>query len=207
MKASIYFCIFIICLCSRTSAQTNYYAETKTFHEDGYTYQCDVNKASVASLYNAECHYYKTEQIDLRTGEKYKFLPGLQPLEKENQTKPQCFAIVNRAFPPEIKTKIKHIELCIALYINPATGQIADVVFRFPTLTSIAPYTLVPISVYREIEIELKKSVRFTPSAEGKNLNYISMFWRQDPNVTIKNALPAPPELEIMPDDDEYRRK
>ena len=31
---------------SLTLAQTNYYTTTKTFNEQGYTYQCDVVKAS-----------------------------------------------------------------------------------------------------------------------------------------------------------------
>ena len=31
-------------------AQTNYYAVTKTFHEKGYTYQCDVDKSGKLKL-------------------------------------------------------------------------------------------------------------------------------------------------------------
>ena len=80
-------------------------------------------------------------------------------------------------------------------------------VFNFTTQSIADIYTQVPVSVYREIEVELKKNVQFTPSDVGKNLNYIFMFWEQDPNVTIKDTIDTPPELEIVPDDDEYRRE
>ena len=189
----------LCCNCIHLTAQTNYYPETKTFHENDYTYQCDVNKASMVSLYNAECTYYKTEQIDMTTGKRYEFTPGKPPLAREPYTKPQCFAIVNKAFPPEIKARINGRELTIVLYIESATGKIADVVFNFTTGKLAEIYTQVPVSVYREIEVELKKNVRFTPSAVGKKLNYIFMFWTQDPNVTIKST-PLTPGGQVDPD-------
>lgn len=209
MKAFIFFLALGMCICVNLSAQTNYYTETKTFYEDGYTYQCDIDKVTDVSLYNIECRFYnKVEQIDLRTGKKYNGLLHMLPhLERESRTKPQCFSIVNKAFPAEIKAKVNRIELQILLYIDPKTGEIADVVFCFPSEDYFAPYALTPVSVYREIEVELKKNVRFTPTAEGKNLNYIFKFWMQDPNVTIKNVPATPPGgLEIVPDDDDYRR-
>lgn len=188
MKTFITFLFVLLCCTGiRLAAQTNYYTETKTFHEDGYTYQCDVNEAAMVSLYNADCTYYKTKQIDLTTGKAYRYIPGLSPLEREARTKPQCFAIVNRAFPPEIKARVNGRELMIILYIEPTTGKIADVVFEFTTDNLAEIYTQVPVSVYREIEVELKENVRFTPSALGKKLNYIFMFWTQDPNVTVKS--------------------
>ena len=189
----------LCCNCIHLTAQTNYYPETKTFHENGYTYQCDVNEASMVSLYNAECTYYKTEQIDLTTGKRYEFTPGKPPLDREPYTKPKCFAIVNKAFPPEVKARINGRELTIVLYIESATGKIADVVFNFTTGKLAEIYTQVPVSVYREIEVELKKNVRFTPSAVGKKQNYIFMFWTQDPNVTIKST-PLTPGGQVDPD-------
>lgn len=198
MKNFITFLFLLLCCPGiRLAAQTNYYTETKTFHEDGYTYQCDVNEASMVSLYNADYTYYKTKQINLTTGKAHRYIPGLSPLEREARTKPQCFAIVNRAFPPEIKARVNGRELMIKLYIESATGKIADVVFKFTTDNLAEIYTQVPVSVYREIEVELKKSVRFTPSAEGKKLNYIFMFWQQDPNVTLRSD----PLIPIEPTD------
>lgn len=205
MKAFIFFLSIMMCTYMNLSAQPNYYTETKTFHEIGYIYQCDVNRSTVY-LYNVETRFYnKVEQIDLRTGKKYNGLLHMLPhLERESRTKPQCYSIVNKAFPAEIKAKNNGMELSIDLYIDPTTGKIADVVFCFPSDESITPYPLAPVSVYREIEVELKKTVQFTPSAEGKNLNYIFMFWMQDPNVTIKAAPDDP--LELEDDDDDYKR-
>lgn len=201
MMKTIFTFLFLslCCNCIHLTAQTNYYPETKTFHENGYTYQCDVDEASMVSLYNAECTYYKTEQIDLTTGKRYEFTPGKPPLAREPYTKPQCFAIVNKAFSPEVKARIDGRELMIKLYIETATGKIADVVFKFTTGNLAKIYTQVPVSVYREIEVELKKNVRFTPSAVGKKLNYIFMFWKQDPNVTIKST-PLTPGGQVDPD-------
>lgn len=208
MKTIFTFLFLSLCCTGiRLTAQTNYYPETKTFHEDGYTYQCDVDEASMVSLYNASCTYYKTEQIDLSTGKRYEYIPGKPPLAREARTKPQCFAIVNRAFPPEIKARIDGRELTIVLYIESVTGKIVDVVFNFLTGRLAEIYTQVPVSVYREIEVELKKNVRFTPSAIGRNLSYIFMFWTQDPNVTIQNAplKPLEPVEPDLPDDESPR--
>ena len=40
------------------TAQTNYYTHDKTFYEDGYTYQCDVEEGSQSvTLYNKNSSY------------------------------------------------------------------------------------------------------------------------------------------------------
>ena len=47
--------LLAILFCSGVVAQTNYYKVDKTFYEDGYTYQCDVNeKTQRVWLYNVE---------------------------------------------------------------------------------------------------------------------------------------------------------
>ena len=49
---NIFTFLFLLLYCAdiHLTAQTNYYPETKTFHENGYTYQCDVDEASMVSL-------------------------------------------------------------------------------------------------------------------------------------------------------------
>ena len=44
-------------------AQTNYYAVTKTFNEQGYTYQCDVSGGRNVTLYN-NCLLYTSDAAD-----------------------------------------------------------------------------------------------------------------------------------------------
>ena len=57
-------------------AQTGYYSETKTFYEDGYTYQCDVENEVLAILYNKDTKYYGQTQMYRDTGEQYDFHAG-----------------------------------------------------------------------------------------------------------------------------------
>ncbi|WP_367997137.1 DUF5043 domain-containing protein [Bacteroides caecimuris] len=41
------------------------------------------------------------------------------------------------------------------------------------------------MSVYREIEVELKKNIWFTTTEEGKKMNYLVRMWNQEIGVTI----------------------
>ena len=169
-------------------AQTNYYSETKTFYENGYTYQCDVYKGAVATLYNKDAKYYGQTQTYRDTGEQYDFHAGDPAhIEKDNWTKSKAFAIVNQAFSTEQKVKLQGDELLIELFINSQTGKIADVVFEFQVIPGITDFYTIPVSVYRQIEVELKQNVWFVPTKFGKNLSYIYMFWAQDPNVTLNS--------------------
>ena len=52
-------------------AQTNYYAVTKTFNENGYTYQCDVAASKTVTLYNKSNKFLFTTQSYKNTGETF----------------------------------------------------------------------------------------------------------------------------------------
>uniref|UniRef100_UPI0035A06EF1 DUF5043 domain-containing protein n=1 Tax=Prevotella heparinolytica TaxID=28113 RepID=UPI0035A06EF1 len=62
MKTTI-FSFLLIFYAVYTAAQTNYYAETKTFQESGYTYQCDVLTGKRVRLYNKENKLAYVQQI------------------------------------------------------------------------------------------------------------------------------------------------
>ena len=47
---NIFILISLLYNVSLTLAQTNYYTTTKTFNEQGYTYQCDVVKGRGVTL-------------------------------------------------------------------------------------------------------------------------------------------------------------
>ena len=184
-------------------AQTNYYSETKTFYEDGYTYQCDVENEVLAILYNKDTKYYGQTQMYRDTGEQYDFHAGDPAhIKKDNWSKPKAFDIVNRAFSPEQKAKLQGNELLIELFIDSQTGKVADVVFEFPAVPGMDEYHTIPVSVYRQIEIELKKNIWFIPTSFGKSLNYIYMFWTQDPNVTLRSNPRAPLGPPLKPGND-----
>lgn len=172
------------------SAQTYYYTETKTFKEDGYTYQCDV-KYGFATLYNKENKLTYEDNIDKRTGRAYSPKSKIMCMKEETWTKPKCFSIVNQAFSAKEKAILAGRELTTVLCISSETGKVSEVYFTFLAHKK-NPYTTIPVSVFRNIEIELKKNVWFTPSEEGKNLNYILLWWEQDPNETIKDTLDEP---------------
>ena len=73
---------------------------------------------------------------------------------------------------------VKGKELIITMYIDPDTGKIADVEFIF---TNFNPYATIPISVYRKIEVEIKKNIWFNITPDGKRFNYIMLWWGQEP--------------------------
>lgn len=168
-------------------AQTYYYLEPKTFQEKGYTYQCDLNGYQV-TLYNKENKLTYEDNIDKRTGRLYVPNGKGSHIASENKTKPQCYSIVNQAFSPEQKLRVKGQNIIIRLCISPQTGDIMEVDFNLIAVKQ-DPYQTIPVSVFRQIEVELKKNVRFIPSAEGKNMSYILLCWSQDPNETIKESI------------------
>ncbi|MDN0053301.1 DUF5043 domain-containing protein, partial [Bacteroides caecigallinarum] len=158
----------------------NYYSQDKTFYEDGYTYQCDVTEgAGLVNLYNKDSKYIYVKQINRYTGEEISIEQNrLRQFEEETWTKPKCRSIVNNAFSSAEKQRVKGKEFTITMYIDPDTGKVTDVEFIFVTFNS---YATIPISVYREMEVEIKKNIWFNITADGKKLNYIVLWWRQEP--------------------------
>lgn len=175
------FILFIISLFMvDLSAQTNYYSQDKTFYEEGYTYQCDVTEgAGLVNLYNKDSKYIYVKQINRYTGEKLSREEELlNEFKEETWTKPKCRSIVNNAFSSAEKQRVKGREFTITMYIDPDTGKVADVEFIF---VNFNPYATIPISVYRKIEVEIKKNIWFKITPEGKKRNYIMLWWGQEP--------------------------
>ena len=179
MKA-LFILFFISLFMVDLSAQTNYYSQDKTFYEDGYTYQCDVTEgAGLVNLYNKDSKYIYVKQINRYTGEKISREEELlNEFEEETWTKPKCRSIVNNAFSSAEKQRVKGKEFTITMYIDPDNGKVADVEFIF---VNFNPYATIPISVYRKIEVEIKKNIWFKITPEGKKRNYIMLWWGQEP--------------------------
>lgn len=178
MKTILLPIIFLFCI-ARIDAQTNYYNVTKTFNENGYIYQCDVDNGSkFVNLYNKDNKLTYVEMLINKSGELY--FPSLDTpdtFENDTWTKAKCYSIVNNAFSTAEKQRLKGQELSITLYISPDTGKIMEVNFNFITVN---PFASIPVSVYRNIEMQLKKDIWFTPTAEGKKLNYLFLNWSQE---------------------------
>lgn len=90
---SMLFCI------AHAIAQTNYYTSTKTFNENGFTYQCDVESSGTIRLYNKTNKWTYSPQIDTTIRQPYMHPDIYVPLlEDDNTTRPKRFSIVNNAF-------------------------------------------------------------------------------------------------------------
>ena len=160
-------------------AQTNYYATTKTFNQDGYIYQCDVRASGFVTLYNKSNKWIKVYPVYKSTGESFAQTDaGIELFEDDNWTSSKCKSIVNAAFSDSEKQKVKGHDFYIIMYINSSTGRVDEVSFEFHKSD---PFAAIPISVYRKIEIELKKDIWFTLTTEGKMLSYIFYWWAQEP--------------------------
>lgn len=166
---------FILAFCAvYTTAQTNYYTETKTFREDGYTYQCDMLSGERVKLYNKENKLTYVRQIFKDTKEVPGFGFDFDDVVEDTWTKPKSLSIVNNAFTAAQKQRMKTQSLGICMYISPETGEVVEVAFSF---TTFSPFATIPVSVYRKIEVELRQQIRFIPTKDGKRLNHLMRFW------------------------------
>ena len=173
-----------ILVCTNILAQTNYYTSTKTFHENGYTYQCDVSPSKMVTLYNKNNKFTYEQQVYKDTGKPF-VMPDygyIQLTDDDNWTRTKRYTIVKNVFSTEQKQKLSGSELLTILIINATTGKVDEVYFEFHNQD---PYKIIPVSVFREIELEVKKNIWYKPTTEGRKLNYILRWWGQDPSEPI----------------------
>ena len=173
--------------------QESYYNETKTFVEDGYAYQCDVEKPGVmVYLYNKDYKDVYTKQKRVSSGGEFelkednfitvpdpegRFLLTTVPMQVEwNESAISERELIRSLFSEEEKQRVKGYSLGVVLHINPDTGKIDGVIFNFPYKQ---PFATIPVSTYRRIELKLKETMTYTPTAYGKGLNYIFKGWVQ----------------------------
>ena len=187
MKTRTFFFLAVLGFTLHLNAQeaTRLYDYTRTFVEDGYTYQCDVPASAMVTLYNKENKLTYVDQIYKDTGEHYSHKDNVSlrtDAETDTWTRPLCFDIVNAAFTEAEAARTKGYSLTISMYINPDTGKVMEVNFNFVTFD---PFATIPVSVYRQIEVELKKKIWFNISEEGKKLNYILLWWQQEIGETV----------------------
>ncbi|NDV84225.1 DUF5043 domain-containing protein [Bacteroides sp. 51] len=181
MKTIIVFISLLFCVAS-VSSQTNYYTTTKTFYENGYTYQCDVAASRTVTLYNKSNKWTYVEQVYKSSGEIF-IMPDDLSVEliddnswKNNRLK--LISIVNNAFSATEKQRVRgDHKLGVVLYINPVSGRVDELHFTFVTFN---PFAVIPLSVYRKIETEIKKELLYVPTSEGRKLNYIGLWWSQE---------------------------
>lgn len=159
-------------------SQTNYYTETKTIHENGYTYQVDKYGSGIIDVYNKENKWINKKQTYKSTGE-YFYMPdyGLELLDYNAYISARKILvdILEESYSEEEKKQIKNIgkKCIIDFYINSETGRVDDVRFSFDELSY---YINIPISVFRNIELKIKEKVHFVVTDEGEKISYIYCF-------------------------------
>lgn len=152
---------------------TNYYLESKTFTREDYTYQCDVPPYKLIKLYN------KGNQLvyqDMTYKDSGNIFDGLA-IEGPSDMYRKMESIINGAFTEE-EAATFNVNLGITLYLNPQTGDVMEVCFDF---LNQSPYSNIPVERYRNLELQLKSELKFTPSEIGRQLNFIRYYWMQIP--------------------------
>ena len=156
MKKILTLISFLFNIVFALAQTTNYYAVTKTFNEQGYTYQCDVSGGRDVTLYNKNNKWTYVDQMKKGTNTPFYVTPeNYSPLyvkDKNEAYNDSIFkVIVNNAF-ADYKGKMKGWEFTIITCTDSETGRISEVIFNFAGFT---PYATIPVSIYREIETKL----------------------------------------------------
>ena len=159
-------------------AQTFYYNTTRTFRETGFTYQANVSYGMVTLFNAANRHDFYQRQTfrdgsplsaeDLRGGLGQLITPDA------STTISLVTNIVRNALSPAERQRVGDWALIVIMYVNQeaTTPQpITEVKFRFCT---DSPFATIPVSVYRQIELEIKRQVKLAPTANGRRLSHLS---------------------------------
>ena len=170
----------LICtiLCAAVSAQEQLYNVSRTFHESGFTYRADVMPGGTVVLFNANNRHDFHQRQTFRDGsplsaEDIRGGLGAVVTPRISTAIPTVTNIVRNALSPAERQRVGDWPLIVRMYVNQeaTTPQsVTEVKFTFSTNS---PFATLPVSVYRQIELEIKRQVRFAPTASGRNLNFV----------------------------------
>ena len=79
---------------------------------------------------------------------------------------------MHNAFTPAERQRIRGERLTVIMYVDSQTGRVDDVRFVFDRIFGFAT---IPVSVYRRIELELRDRIQFSPTAEGRRRNFLTI--------------------------------
>lgn len=159
-------------------AQTNFYKGTKVFNETDYVYQCKQSSIGYVILHNKENKLTCNDLKFRLTGER--FIPEDENMELLTDEgwltyKRFFYEIMRYAFSEAELSVLREsdYDLYVDMFINTETGKVDEVEFSF---SKDSGFVFIPISVYRNIELQIKEKCRFGITEEGKMLNYI-YYW------------------------------
>ena len=161
-----------------------YYRRDTVYVMDGYRYRCDGTKGMVM-LYNADYTnlWEEKKQVYKETGKVFDFgfgdIKKYNPILEDISMNQKVLDIVDNAFTKDFVSCLKgHENITVTLFLDSETGRVEEVSFWFVPSSAFA---FLPISVYREIELQLINEVSYTPSSIGKQLNYIMLSLKRKP--------------------------
>lgn len=176
--------LILLCLASLSAyAQERYYNDTKTFVENGYTYQCDAAPVDIyVKLYNKDNSYIHVNRVNRYTNkalsEAELRVDPIVESPREIYEKAKTAIKEHLTTDQQNQMRQRRQSFIFTLYINPDTGNIADVDFEFLKRSFAAT---IPVSIYRAIEVSLKRDVHFTLTKAGKSQNYVFVFFDYEP--------------------------
>ena len=160
-------------------AQTFHYNTTRTFRETGFTYQANVSYGMVTLFNAANRHDFHRIQT-FRDGSPLSaedLRGGLGPIvtPRSSTVIPTVTNIVRNALSPAERQRVGDWQLFVRMYVDQAATTprpVTEVKFSFSTNS---PFATIPVSVYRQIELEIKRQIRFAPTANGRRLSHVSV--------------------------------
>ena len=153
--------------------------QSDTVRMDSYAYVCDTLRGIRVFLFNLESSGVHIENT-YKDGTP---LP-LNPWDMKDQVvideniATKTLDILNDSFSNEQRGFINGDRLDIVVNVSSNTGEITDVYFSF---SAKSKYTVVPVSVFRNMETRLKNEVVFELTEEGRSLTFCSIRWREKP--------------------------
>lgn len=163
--------IFISCFLFGQNETT-----VKTFLEgNGYTYVHELIYGGFkVHLYNKENRLTHVDLVYKETGEAPPFDLHEKRVEDEAWSYDKTMSIINNAFTLDQKLSVCEHKLYVAIYVDSTTGKLTEVEFIFRKNT---PFSQIPLSVFREIEVKLKEEIYFTLTEAGRKVNYVYFGW------------------------------
>ena len=177
--------LLIFCPISNVFAQRDYSIFTPadfrsdTLHMDGYSYVCDTLRGFRVYLFNLE-----SNGVDIKNTYKDGTPLPLNPWDMKDRVvideniATKTLDILNDSFSNEQRGFINGDRLDIVVNVSSNTGEITDVYFSF---SAKSKYTVIPVSVFRNMETRLKNEVVFELTEEGRSLTFCSIMWWEKP--------------------------
>lgn len=192
MKTLKFFLTLVLCAMTAvmSHAQTNYYTVTQVFQGNGYSYQCE-NYGGLIELYNSTNQFRDvTQTLNGALFDPDIFYDQNVTYSWEAQRQ-QAQALAAGIFTSAEINLLKSDPriLTIRLYIDPQTGKIQDIEFKFSNRFN---YAKIPVERYRAIELALKNNLTFQIATAEKQLNYCFTWLRFDPTTPPVSQLAAP---------------